>query len=132
MDLLICICILHLYGLKESKNIDWLGFGLAGIQKYKKLLPTLLCVFVAALWIYSLLSNINFSFFVISYQEEFQSVKYYLFRISTSRNKELKKLLKLSFLVFSTDFFEFCRQYLWHFEYVPITSPRQFLIVHSI
>ena len=109
MDLLICICILPsvwFERIKKVKNIDWLGFGLVGIQKYQKLLPTLSCVFVAALWIYSLLSNINFSFFV-SYQEEFQSVEYYLFRISTSRNKELKKILKLSFLVFSTDFLSF-------------------------
>ena len=39
-------------------------------------------------------------FFLISYQEQFQPVKYYLSKSNTSRNVKLKILLKFSFLVF--------------------------------
>ena len=39
-------------------------------------------------------------FFLISYQEYFQPVKYYLSKSNTSRNVKLKILLKFSFLVF--------------------------------
>ena len=40
----------------------------------------------------------------MSYQEQFQPVKYYFSRISTCRNTKLKNCKKFSFLVFSTDF----------------------------
>ena len=40
----------------------------------------------------------------MSYQEYFQSVKYYLSRISTPRKYKAQKIVKFSFLDFSTDF----------------------------
>ena len=43
-------------------------------------------------------------FFPVSYQEEFQPVKYYVSRISTSRNVKLK-IVKFSFLASSAFFF---------------------------
>ena len=45
-------------------------------------------------------------FFLISYQEKFQTVKYYLSRINTPRNIKLKLIVKFSFLAFSADFFK--------------------------
>ena len=66
---------------------------------------------------------------LISYLQEFQPIKYYLSRISTFRNKKLKKCKIQFFILFCCFFFFylFSPQNLWNFEDVSIKCPKQFL-----
>ena len=89
-------------------------------------------IFFASLsWLYQFTDYFKILNFLFSNvpQEEFQPVKYYLPRISTSKNIKLKKMLKLSFQSFLLTFFQFCSQYLWALEYDPIRCPNQFYII---
>ena len=77
--------------IKRVDSFDYLGFGLVGIQKGKKFLPTFF-FFFAFLSCQNGFTNyldILIFLFLISYQEKFQAVKYPS-KISTSRNIKLK------------------------------------------
>ena len=69
----------------------------------------------------------EFFFFLLSYQEEFQLVKYYFSGISISVNIKHKKLQNPVFQPFWLIFLKFCSQNLLHCEDVPIKCPKQFL-----
>ena len=65
----------------------------------------------------------------MSHQEKFQPVKYYVSWISTSRNTKLKNCEKLFFSFFN--WFHFCPQYLWHFEYAPSVQTNFYITLSS-
>ena len=87
----IFLTVLHMVWKNQESCESWLvGFCLVGIQKCKKFLPTFFLLhFWAAINDLLITLKCQFLLFLMSYLEEFQPVKYYFSRISTSRNIKL-------------------------------------------
>ena len=113
--------VFHIFWKNQESCESWLvEFWVSRHSKIKKKLVNFFFWFLSYHYGFTKWFEILILVF-LSYLEELQPVKYYLSRISTSRNIKLRKLQNSVLAEFLKNF---CPQNLWHFEDVPIKCPK--------
>ena len=112
---------------KNQQSIEsWLAWlWVSRYLKTPKIKPTIFLFLSCHYGFTNYFEILNF-LFLISCQEEFQPVKYYLSRTSASKIWSSKNCKIQFFSLFDWFFFNFCLQNLWYFEEVPLKYPSQF------